>query len=208
MDSTIPDEILIKNFDDIASMVPLTAKQVGMILGRSQDQLEDDRAGGRPPPFYKLGRSVRYPIGPLRDHLRQSLASSNREVRARAEEEYLMASPPRRGRPPKGRLTTFQAFLTTGAPIDTWPFLLMGPFKRPVEFFLSLTLEASDDDEPVMLFLGDYLARLSKAAGEEDASEQATALQERCDADPKARAESAGIGEGCKAIHTKPSPRF
>ena len=62
MDSTIPDEILIKNFDDFASMVPLTAKQVGIILGRSADQLSDDRASGRPPPFYTFERSERYTL--------------------------------------------------------------------------------------------------------------------------------------------------
>lgn len=186
MDSTIPDEILIKNFDDIASMVPLTAKQVGMLLGRSEDQLSDDRAAGRPPPFYKFERSVRYPIGPLRDYLRQSLASSNREVRKRAEEEYLMAPLPKRGRPPKKQLTTFQSFMATGAPTDTWPFLLMGAHRRPVEFFLSLTMEASDDDEPVLMTLDNYLLSLRQVAQVEAAETLAAEMREQLASLPNA----------------------
>jgi hypothetical protein len=37
----------------------LIAAQVGMLLGRSQDQLAEDRKVGNPPPFKKDGEKMR-----------------------------------------------------------------------------------------------------------------------------------------------------
>jgi hypothetical protein len=70
---------------------------------------------------------------------------------------------------------TFAGFLLTAtippndnvSDPDIWPFMLMGPHRRPVDFFQALDLAVADEDTCEWLALVDYLERLRVAAIDE-----------------------------------------
>lgn len=114
---TVPDELLFgAGVYDLDPNLPILACQAAALLGRSKTRMDSDRRDNKPPPFYKEGAKVLYPLGGV-------LAA--RHGQAGAPEQ------------PKGRLPTFQAF-ATGKATGTWPMLRVDGF--PVELFTSLTL--------------------------------------------------------------------
>ena len=69
---SIPNDVLWAHLGDRSALSDelwLIAAQVGMLLGRSTDQLSEDRKVGNPPPFKKDGGSIRYRLGSVRDHM-------------------------------------------------------------------------------------------------------------------------------------------
>jgi hypothetical protein len=69
----IPDDTLLALLSDRAKLSDdlwITPKQLSMLLGRSVDQLEEDRKVGNPPAFMKPHeRLVRYRLGTVRDFM-------------------------------------------------------------------------------------------------------------------------------------------
>lgn len=69
---SIPNDVLWARLGDrttLSDELWLIASQVGMLLGRSTDQLAEDRKVGNPPAFKKDGGSIRYRLGTVRDHM-------------------------------------------------------------------------------------------------------------------------------------------
>ena len=91
-----------------------------MLLGRSQDQLAEDRKVGNPPAFKKEGGSVRYRLGTVRDHMMRAKEYKNTE-QARIAAEYN-----RRG------YSTFVFWAEHAAPSDLWPCLIHHRLGRSI----------------------------------------------------------------------------
>ncbi|MDR8731312.1 hypothetical protein [Burkholderia pseudomultivorans] len=153
----IPDAVIfqhLKNREALDDDLWLVPEQVGMLLGRTDRTLEEDRKNGTPPPFKKpwgMNGPVRYTIGAVRDVL-LNRPSFNSTLEANIA-------------------LSFGEFLDTAGLDDTWPFLIHQGV--PVDLFRSLTLgEAlSDDDRAVMLTLDEYLTQRHNAARERHVNE-------------------------------------
>ncbi|VVD62105.1 hypothetical protein PCE31106_00150 [Pandoraea cepalis] len=70
---TVPAHEQAKHIAGLPDWWPLTTAQVGFVLDRSVDQLEDDRRTGAGPVWFRLGNgkngSVRYKLGKLREFI-------------------------------------------------------------------------------------------------------------------------------------------
>lgn len=152
----IPNSDLLAKLGDRAALsdkVLLLPSQVGLILGRSTDQLADDRNAGRPPPFTKDKGSIRYPLGVLRDYL-DSMPLFNNTTQAR-----LAAQSTTLGFP------SFAAWVSDGKADDLWPCLIR-PDHGPMDFFESLRVADQLDDASTCEFLrlDDYFKLRRRAA--------------------------------------------
>ena len=152
---TISDDILFAKLGDrntLSDEIWLIAPQVGMLIGRSTSQLNDDRKVGNPPPaMYPFGDKggVRYRLGSVRDLMFNTKEFANTR-QARVELERLATA--------GARFASFHDWIDRAKPGDEWPFLLPenGP---PVDFWKSLDMgdRLSDKDQCGMLRLNDYL---------------------------------------------------
>lgn len=145
---SIPNDILWARLGDRSALSDelwLIAAQVGMLLGRSTDQLAEDRKVGNPPPFKKDGGSIRYRLGSVRDHMFGS-PEFNNTTQARLADKKRFAI-----------CRDFSAWESLAAPSSLWPFLLR-PGHTPCDFWQSLTLgaELSDSDTCALLRPDDY----------------------------------------------------
>ena len=159
---SIPDELLLAHLSDrekLSDDLWVLPSQLGMLTGRSRDQLEDDRKSGRPPPFFKpFPKSVRYKLGAVRDVMLGPLT-----------EQYGNTTQARIGlekrRDTGIGFVSFHDWLDNAMPEDEWPFLVRkdGP---PVDFFKSLGMGDAlrEDDECGWLKLDDYLTLRGKAS--------------------------------------------
>lgn len=100
---------LAMRLDSLPDYWPLTTRQVGAILDRSVDQLEEDRRTGRGPewskPFGSNG-SVRYPAGKVREFLKgQPLFSTVHQARIALDDVA-------------ARLMSFDQLRTTGERLE------------------------------------------------------------------------------------------
>lgn len=174
--TAIPDDLLRSKFADrelLSDELWIVPAQLGMLVGRSLVQLEDDRKVGNPPPCMKpWGEKgpVRYRLGTVRDWM---FGPAGQEFNNRAEAKALLAQ---RAVLALG-FATFQDWLDEAAPADKWPFLVR-KHGAPVDFFKSLTLgEAlSDEDECAWLSLEDYLTMRGKVAWSKEAQKGADGL--------------------------------
>ena len=119
-----------------------------MLLGRSTDQLSEDRKVGNPPPFKKDGGSIRYRLGTVRDHM-LGLPEFNNTTQARVAVD-------------KRKFGIFSSLLDWEAHAkhdDPWPFLIR-PGHSPIDFWESLKLgpELSEADTCQMISLDEYRA--------------------------------------------------
>lgn len=161
---TISDDILLARFGDrqaLSDELWLIAPQVGMLIGRSTSQLNDDRKVGNPPPaMYPFGEKggVRYRLGTVRDLMFNTKEFANTR-QARAELERLATA--------GLGFATFHDWIDAAKPDDEWPFLIpeIGP---PVDFWKSLKMgdKLSDNDRCEMLRLIDYLVLRGQSAQE------------------------------------------
>lgn len=146
---SIPNEVLWAQLGDrslLSDELWLIAAQVGMLLGRSTDQLAEDRKVGNPPPFKKDGGSIRYRLGTVRDHMFGS-PEHNNTTQARLSVE----------RNKFGSFSNLIEWEAHAKPADLWPFLIRRS-ERPIDFWKSLTLGAdlSDDDQCVLINFDEY----------------------------------------------------
>jgi hypothetical protein len=172
----IPDELLLAHLGDrqkLSDELWVIPPQVGMLLGRSPDQLEEDRKTGTPPPAMKpWGEKgpVRYRLGTVRDWM---LGPAGEEY---ANTRQAKLGTQRRETAGLG-FVTFNDFLDDALPADEWPFLVRknGP---PVDFFKSLSLGDAlrDDDECAWLRLEDYLELRLRTAREAEAGASASSV--------------------------------
>jgi hypothetical protein len=116
-----------------------------MLLGRSQDQLAEDRKVGNPPAFKKDGGSIRYRLGTVRDHMMGAKEFNNTEQARRAAQYN------RRG------YGTFGFVTEHAAPHDLLP-CLMHHRLGPIDFWESLAMgdQLSDEDRCELLPSDDY----------------------------------------------------
>lgn len=160
----IPDEIVLAKLADrqaLSDELWLIPSQVGMLLGRSTDQLEEDRKSGNPPPSMRPWHEkgpVRYRLGTLRDWMLGPASdeyASTRMAREGSEKRRLIG------------FSTFADWIDQAKPADEWPFLLRKG-KPPIDFWKSLAmaeaLSLNDDDECGWLTLDDYLSVRRDAA--------------------------------------------
>jgi len=114
---TIPNDLLFAHLGDrqkLSDSVWLLPQQVALLLGRSVDQLGDDRKRDLPPPFFKPngdGGTVRYLLGSVRDDMdRRASGAKVREERARAERETAI------------RARSLDEFVLNAAMDEAWAF--------------------------------------------------------------------------------------
>jgi hypothetical protein len=160
----IPDEIVLAKLGDrdaLCDELWLIPAQVGMLLGRSQDQLEEDRKVGNPPPAmrpWSESGPVRYKLGTVRDMMLGPASEEYANTRAAKEGVQKRAL---RG------FSTFADWLDEAKPRDEWPFLIRKG-KAPIDFWKSLSmgekLSLSDDDDCGLLNLDEYLNARAEAA--------------------------------------------
>jgi len=168
----IPNEIVLAKLGDrqaLSDDLWLIPTQVGMLLGRSQEQLEEDRKVGNPPPAmrpWSESGPVRYKLGTIRDMMLGP-----------ASEEYVNTRAAREGVQKRALLgfATFSDWLDEAKPADEWPFLLRKG-KAPVDFWKSLALSEvlalNDEDSCGWLSLDEYLSARREAARIADAESQ------------------------------------
>lgn len=140
----LPDELLLKhlaNREELSDEIRIKPAQLALILGRSLDQLQDDRATGKPPPpAPKKGReAVRYRLGDVRAHLFGDDASRST---ARTKTSTTVRS------------ASIAEFITSGDLAEQWPFTFDTQRGRQVliEFFESIKgAEALSDHCECML---------------------------------------------------------
>jgi hypothetical protein len=154
----IPDAVIfqhLKNREALDDDFWLVPEQVGMLLGRSDRTLEEDRKNGVPPPFKKpwgINGPARYRMGAVRDVLLNSP-----EFNSTLEAHIALS---------------FGEFLDTAGPDDEWPFLIHKGV--PIDFFKSLTLgdALTDEDRAAILTLDEYLSKRSEAAWAQKAAQE------------------------------------
>ncbi len=129
-----------------------------MLLGRSQDQLAEDRKVGNPPPFKKDGGSIRYRLGSVRNHM-FGLPEFNNTTQARvaAGNAQLGIS-----------FSNFLSWIDFAKPDDIWSFLIRRN-GGPIDFWASLALgdQLDDEDTCEWLRLDEYLKLRRRAAWSE-----------------------------------------
>jgi hypothetical protein len=192
----IPDSLILKHLSDrveLSDEIPLLPQQVAMLLGRSKDQMQEDRKVGKPPPHFKIGGDhgpVRYRLGGVRDFIF-------------SHSEKVSTSTPAR---PRGsvKASSFSDFIRKGGLEDKWPFTFEATKGKDIliEFFESLARvsELSDEAECMLLSLEEMLNKrisIEQRAKEKDKVDKArrsaekTLLEARggdAFAPPKARA--------------------
>ena len=159
---TISDDILFAKLGDrqaLSDEIWLIAPQVGMLIGRSTSQLNDDRKVGNPPPaMYPFGEKggVRYRLGSVRDLMFNTKEFANTR-QARLELERLTTA--------GLRFSSFHDWLDGAKTNDEWPFLIPEN-GHPIDFWKSLEMGDSltDKDRCEMLRLKDYLELRSQSA--------------------------------------------
>lgn len=164
----IPDELILAHIGDkekLSDDLWLTPPQVGMLLGRSLDQLKDERIAGIPPKFmkpwgedgavrYKLGRVREVYFGPRADEYSSTLEAQIEIDKKKAAGII--------------GFTTFDGWLDNALPGDTWPFLMRRK-GGPIDFFKGLAIGAEEDEECAVLTLEQYFsARIAAAAAAEE----------------------------------------
>jgi hypothetical protein len=153
---SIPNEVLWAKLGDrsvLSDELWLIAAQVGMLLGRSTDQLAEDRKVGNPPPFKKDGGSIRYRLGSVRDHMFSSPEFSTTTQSKRAANRNQI-----------NFLSNIQSWAANAAPDDRRPFVLyddggLDDFWEPLRIGRNLSRE----DRCVWLSRDDYLMRTGLA---------------------------------------------
>lgn len=161
----------------------LTQAQVCLLLECTPRWLEEQRSRGAPPPYVQLGdRMVRYAVGPLREWLNRTIdqaPTSPSEQRKRAADETLGFNEPilRGGRRKKLPTDTFGRFIALAQAADEWPFVLKGPYGRPIDFISALTFDVTDEDASVWLSLEAFASQVSRALLHEKAERSVKGIE-------------------------------
>jgi hypothetical protein len=175
---SIPDELILAKFSDrnaLSDDLWLIPPQVSMLIGRSVDQLEEDRKVGNPPksmkPWGEKG-PVRYRIGTVRDFM---LGPAAEEYSNTTQAKIALGKRTTMGL----GFMTFQDWIDGARSIDEWPFLIRKG-SAPIDFFKSLGMGEGlrDDDDCEWLRLDDYLAKRHDAALLADALAAQSELEE------------------------------
>lgn len=151
---SIPNDVLWARLGDrslLSDELWLIAAQVGMLLGRSTDQLSEDRKVGNPPPFKKDGGSIRYRLGSVRDHMFNLPEFSN------TTEARILG-----GKPLVGFISNFESWKDNVRSNELWPFLI-DENGQVIEFWESLSLSdrLRDSDRCEWLSKDDYFIETS-----------------------------------------------
>lgn len=127
----IPDELL--RGAGVYSLDPgigILASQAAALLNRSKTRMDSDRRDSKPPPYYKDGSKVLYPLGGILA-LRAQIQGKSPEQAARE------AADERRGWP------SFAEF-AAGTGVEAWPIAKVNDY--PVDFLSTLDMDLEDDD--------------------------------------------------------------
>lgn len=165
----IPNEVLWKHLEnrtELSDKAWLLPVQAGMLMGRTDRVLEEDRKRGVPPPFMKPwgdNGPVRYEMGDVR-----AIVLNQRKFNSTLEATIAL---------------TFSDFLDTAGPNDTWPFLIHK--GTPIDFFKSLGMgdALTDEDQAVMLTLDEYLTQRREAAWAKEAAREREDVRTFADAE-------------------------
>lgn len=195
---TISDDILLAKLGDrqaLSDEIWLIAPQVGMLIGRSTSQLNDDRKVGHPPPaMYPFGEKggVRYRLGSVRDLMFNTKEFANTR-QARLELERLATA--------GLRFTSFHDWLDGATASDEWPFLIPEN-GHPIDFWKSLEMGDSltDNDRCEMLRLKDYLELRSQSAQGARNSTRSTVKGSMLDAQQARQALRTKLREARRAV--------
>lgn len=155
----IPDEIVITKLSELDELSCLTPKQVGMILGKTEKQLEETRKAGTGPKFDTNGGRVRYFVGHVRDYQRNRMNNHTylTTLEAKLADENRVAGFDVQKARRKSTLgfNSLDEFLIYSDGDDLWPFAIVA--GQPIDFFKSLRMELLEEDECCWLNMEEYM---------------------------------------------------
>lgn len=157
----IPDQMVVTRLSELDELSCLTPKQVGMILGKTEKQLEEARKAGTGPRFDSNGGRVRYFVGHVRDYQRDRMKNhtylTTLEAKLAAETRVAGFDVQEANRKSTLGFASLDQFLIYADEGDLWPFAIVA--GRPIDFFKSMGMELSDEDECCWLDLAEYVKR-------------------------------------------------
>lgn len=196
---SIPTELVLAKLSDRASLSDdlwLIPPQVGMLIGRSTEQLEDDRKVGNPPPAMKpWGEKgpVRYRLGSIRDFMLGPAGTEYPNTEAARIGIQKLKNAGILG------FATVNDWMDGARLDDQWPFLVRA-HKPPIDLFKSLGLgdELKDTDRVEWLTLDDYLRLRRDAASTQAAADEEAAIFEESKGNQPAKNEVASGMDGVR----------
>ena len=146
----------VGHLDDSVLLLP---QQVFILTGLSLGMLKE-RMRTRPPqpphpmPREKAHTAIWYSLGEIRRFLRER--AENAENAENAEIDRTIAMKHR----------SFSMWVNTAAPDELWPITLIGPHRRPVDFFAALRGEVptTRSDRSKWMTLSEYITALKQAS--------------------------------------------
>lgn len=151
--AAIPTDFLLREVASLDDSVLLLPEQVMIFTGLTRGMLKE-RTRTRPPqpphpmPREKTHTAIWYSLGEIRRFLRE-----------RAENAEMDRAISMKHR-------SFSAWVNTGAPDELWPITLVGPHRKPVDFFAALRGEVptTRDDRSKWMTLSEYITALKQAS--------------------------------------------
>ena len=150
--AAIPTDFLLREVASLDDSVLLLPEQVMIFTGLTRDMLKE-RTRTRPPqppfpmPREKAHTSIWYSLGEIRRFLRERAAN--------AELDRMIAMKRR----------SFSTWVSTAAPDEPWPITLVGPHRKPVDFFATVRGEVSTTrrDRSQWMTLSEYMIAMKQA---------------------------------------------
>jgi hypothetical protein len=150
--AAIPTDFLLREVASLDDSVLLLPEQVMIFTGLTRGMLKE-RTRTRPPqppfpmPREKAHTSIWYSLGEIRRFLRE-----------RAENAELDRAIAMKHR-------SFSMWINTAAPNEPWPITLVGPHRKPVDFFAALRGEVptTRSDRSKWMTLSEYMAAMKQA---------------------------------------------
>jgi hypothetical protein len=150
--AAVSTEFLLREVSHLDDSVLLLPQQVFIMTGLSLGMLKE-RMRTRPPqpphpmPREKSHTAIWYSLGEIRRFLRE-----------RAENAELDRAIAMKHR-------SFSMWINTAAPNEPWPITLVGPHRKPVDFFAALRGEVptTRSDRSKWMTLSEYMAAMKQA---------------------------------------------
>ena len=160
--AAIPTDFLLREVASLDDSVLLLPEQVMIFTGLTRGMLKE-RTRTRPPqppfpmPREKAHTAIWYSLGEIRRFLRE---------RAENAEIDRMIAMKRR---------SFSTWVSTAEPDEQWPITLVGPHRKPVDFFAALRGEVSTarSDRSKWMTLSEYITAMKKAVAAAESAEPA-----------------------------------
>ena len=150
--AAVSTEFLMRQVGSLDDSVLLLPQQVFVLTGLSLGMLKERMRTRPPQPPHPMPRdrshtAIWYSLGEIRRFLKE------REENAEADRAI------------DSKYRSFSTWVNTGVPDEWWPIALVGPYRRPIDFFAVLRGEANvtRKDRFTWMTLSEYFVSINKA---------------------------------------------